>query len=338
MSNPAARHRLVRWLLAVGFGLLVTVLPGAAAHADTLSAPTAARLAAPPSPAASVLASGPIASDVVVADPLPGTTDTTTDNTTDPITGTTTGVTSDPTSGVTAPRDPTAPTAPSQGAAGVTVNLDGLTKKPSTPILVLLGLTLLSLVPAILLTCTSFTKILVVLSLTRNALGLQQVPPNQVLAGLALFLSLFIMSPVLNHMNHDGLQPYLQGTKTQAVAIHDGIEPLRSFMLKQTGDKEVALLTEVAHREKPATPDDVAMTTLVPAFILSELKQAFIIGFMIFIPFLVIDIVVSAALMSLGMMMMPPVMVSLPFKILLFVLVDGWGLIIKALVQSYGGG
>ena len=338
MSNPAARHRLARWLLAVGFGLLVTVLPGAAAHADTLSAPTAARLAAPPSPAASVLASGPIAADVVVADPLPGTTDTTTDNTTDPITGTTTGVTSDPTSGVTAPRDPTAPTAPSQGAAGVTVNLDGLTKKPSTPILVLLGLTLLSLVPAILLTCTSFTKILVVLSLTRNALGLQQVPPNQVLAGLALFLSLFIMSPVLNHMNHDGLQPYLHGTKTQSVAIHDGIEPLRDFMLKQTGDKEVALLTEVAHREKPATPDDVAMTTLVPAFILSELKQAFIIGFMIFIPFLVIDIVVSAALMSLGMMMMPPVMVSLPFKILLFVLVDGWGLIIKALVQSYGGG
>ncbi|HEX5562243.1 MAG TPA: flagellar type III secretion system pore protein FliP [Nocardioidaceae bacterium] len=338
MSNPAARHRLARWLLAVGFGLLVTVLPGVAAHADTLSAPASAPLAAPPSPAASVLASGPIAADAVVADPLPGTTDITTDTTTDPTTGTTTGVTSDPTSGVTAPQDPTPPTGPSQGTAGVTVNLDGLTKKPSTPILVLLGLTLLSLVPAILLTCTSFTKILVVLSLTRNALGLQQVPPNQVLAGLALFLSLFIMSPVLNHMNHDGLQPYLHGTKTQAVAIHDGIEPLRSFMLKQTGDKEVALLTEVAHREKPATPDDVAMTTLVPAFILSELKQAFIIGFMIFIPFLVIDIVVSAALMSLGMMMMPPVMVSLPFKILLFVLVDGWGLIIKALVQSYGGG
>lgn len=239
-----------------------------------------------------------------------------------------------------APTGPTGPTGPSAGTTGgdVTVKFDDVTKKPSTPILVLLGLTLLSLVPAILLTCTSFTKVLVVLSLTRNALGLQQVPPNQVLAGLALFLSLFIMSPVLNHMNHDGLQPYLHGTKSQSVAIQDGIQPLKTFMLEQTGDKEIALLTDVAHRPAPEKPSDVSMSTLVPAFILSELKEAFVIGFMIFIPFLVIDIVVSAGLMSLGMMMMPPVMVSLPFKILLFVLVDGWGLIIKALVQSYGGG
>jgi flagellar biosynthetic protein FliP len=177
-----------------------------------------------------------------------------------------------------------------------------------------------------------------VLSLTRNALGLQQIPPNQVLAGLALFLSLFIMSPVLSQMNHDGVQPYLHGTKSQEVAFADGVEPLREFMLKQTGAKEIALLTDVAHRKAPARPSDVSLTTLIPAFILSELREAFIIGFMIFIPFLVIDIVVSAGLMSLGMMMMPPVMVSLPFKILLFVLVDGWGLIIKALVQSYGGG
>ncbi|MGH3445627.1 MAG: flagellar type III secretion system pore protein FliP, partial [Nocardioidaceae bacterium] len=212
-----------------------------------------------------------------------------------------------------------------------------LTKKPSTPVLTIIGLTLLSLVPAILLTCTSFTKILVVLGLTRNALGLQQIPPNQVLAGLALFLSLFIMSPVLGQMNHDGLQPYLNGTKSQSQAWTDGVEPLRGFMLKQTGDKELGLLTDVAHEHKPKTPKDVPLTTLIPAFILSELKQAFIIGFMIFIPFLVIDIVVSAGLMSLGMMMMPPVMVSLPFKLLLFVMVDGWGLIVKALVQSYGG-
>jgi flagellar biosynthetic protein FliP len=217
------------------------------------------------------------------------------------------------------------------------VKFDDVTKKPSTPIMVLLGLTLLSLVPAILLTCTSFTKILVVLSLTRNALGLQQIPPNQVLAGLALFLSLFIMSPVLKQMNDAGVQPYLSGAKTQTQAFDDGIQPLRTFMLKQTRDQEIALLTNVAHRAKPAKPADVALTTLIPSFILSELRQAFIIGFMIFIPFLVIDIVVSAGLMSLGMMMMPPVMVSLPFKILLFVLVDGWGLIIKALVASYGG-
>jgi flagellar biosynthetic protein FliP len=234
---------------------------------------------------------------------------------------------------------PRGPRGPRGGNGGdVTVKFDDLTKKPSTPVLVLLGLTLLSLVPAILLTTTSFTKILVVLGLTRNALGLQQIPPNQVLAGLALFLSLFIMSPVLSQMNDDGLQPYLDGTKSQSQAWDDGIEPLREFMLKQTGDSELALLTEVADRERPESRDDVAMSTLVPAFILSELRQAFIIGFVIFIPFLVIDMIVSAALMSLGMMMMPPVMVSLPFKLLLFVLVDGWGLIIRSLVSSYGGG
>jgi flagellar biosynthetic protein FliP len=235
------------------------------------------------------------------------------------------------------PQGPKGPRGPRQGQGDVTVRFDNLTKKPSTPILVLLGLTLLSLVPAILLTCTSFTKILVVLGLTRNALGLQQTPPNQVLAGLALFLSLFIMSPVLGQMNHDGLQPYLHGTKSQTQAWNAGIEPLRGFMLKQTGDKEIALLTDVAKRPKPDKPSDVALSTLVPAFVLSELKQAFIIGFMIFIPFLVIDIVVSAGLMSLGMMMMPPVMVSLPFKLLLFVMVDGWGLIVTSLVKSYGG-
>ncbi len=237
---------------------------------------------------------------------------------------------------------PQGPNGPSVGDAGnsgdITIQLEDITSKPSTPIVALLGLTLLSLAPAILLTCTSFTKILVVLGLTRNALGLQQIPPNQVLAGLALFLSIFIMGPVLSEMNETGLQPYLDGSKTQTQAFDDGIAPLRGFMIKQAGDKEVALLTEVAGEDKPESAEDVAMTTLIPAFVLSELKQAFIIGFMIFIPFLVIDIVVSAGLMSLGMMMMPPVMVSLPFKLLLFVLVDGWGMIVRSLVQSYGGG
>jgi flagellar biosynthetic protein FliP len=208
---------------------------------------------------------------------------------------------------------------------------------PSKPILVLVGLTVLSLVPAILLTCTSFTKILVVLGLTRNALGLQQTPPNQVLAGLALFLSLFIMAPVLSQMNDQGVQPWLNGDKEQSQAWADGIEPLRAFMVEQTGDEELALLTNVADQDRPQNADDVPMSTLVPSYVLSELKQAFIIGFVIFIPFLVIDIVVSAALMSLGMMMMPPVMVSLPFKLLLFVVVDGWALITTALVGSYGG-
>lgn len=217
----------------------------------------------------------------------------------------------------------------------VVVELDGLADKPSSSVTLLITVTLLSLAPAILLTCTCFTKILIVLGLTRNALGLQQTPPNQVLAGLALFLSLFIMAPVLSEMNDEGVQPYLDGELTSAQAWDSGIAPLKTFMLHQTGDEEIELLANVAERDLPANRVDTDMSMLVPAFILSELKQAFIIGFIIFIPFLVIDLVVSGALMALGMMMMPPVMVSLPFKLLLFVLVNGWGLVITSLVASY---
>jgi flagellar biosynthetic protein FliP len=234
--------------------------------------------------------------------------------------------------------DPTGPKGPAgpAGGNGVTIDLGGLTDKPSSSVTILIALTLLSLLPAILLSCTAFTKILVVLGLTRNALGLQQTPPNQVLAGLALFLSVFIMGPVLSDINDAGVQPYLDGQKNAAVAFADGIEPLRTFMLDNTDDNELMLLTSVADRKLPRDRSEVPTTTLVPAFVLSELKQAFIIGFIIFIPFLVIDLVVSGALMALGMMMMPPVMVSLPFKLLLFVLVDGWALVIKSLVASYG--
>ena len=235
------------------------------------------------------------------------------------------------------PEGPTGPTGTQNGSdTSVTIDLDGLTDKPSTSVTAILALTLISLLPAILLTCTSFTKILVVLGLTRNALGLQQTPPNQVLAGLALFLSLFIMGPVLSDINDAGVQPYLDGDKTTSQAYTDGVKPLKEFMLDHTDDAELELLTNVAKRDLPENRDDVSMATLVPAFVLSELKEAFIIGFIVFIPFLVIDIVVSGALMALGMMMMPPVMVSLPFKLLLFVLVDGWGLVIKSLVASYG--
>jgi flagellar biosynthetic protein FliP len=235
------------------------------------------------------------------------------------------------------PADPAGPKGPKQkNSTDVNVKLSGLTNKPSTSVSVILTMTLLSLLPAIVLTCTSFTKILVVLGLTRNALGLQQSPPNQVLAGLALFLSLFIMTPVLTAMNHDGLKPYMDGTKTSAQAWEDGSKPLKAFMLKNTDDEQLELLTNVAKRDLPKNRADVPFVTLVPAFVLSELKQAFIIGFIVFIPFLVIDFVVSGALMALGMMMMPPVMVSLPFKLLLFVMVDGWGLLIKSLIASYG--
>jgi flagellar biosynthesis protein FliP len=233
---------------------------------------------------------------------------------------------------VPGPEGPTGPSSPDT----VTVELEGLTDKPSTPVVTILALTLLSVAPAVLLTCTSFTKILIVLGLTRNALGLQQTPPNQVLAGLALFLSLFVMAPVLTQMNDAGVQPYLSGEIKAGAAYEAGVEPLKDFMVDNTDDAELELLTNVADRELPDNRDEVSMATLVPAFILTELKQAFIIGFIIFIPFLVIDIVVSGALMALGMMMMPPVMVSLPFKLLLFVMVDGWALVIKSLVSSYG--
>jgi flagellar biosynthetic protein FliP len=225
--------------------------------------------------------------------------------------------------------------APAPGG-GITIDVDGSGNgKPSTSLVILLGLTVLSVAPALLLLCTSFTKIFVVLGLTRNALGLTTVPPNQVLAGLALFLSLFIMGPTLSEMNSEGVQPYLAGDKTQSVAFADGVAPLREFMLDNTRPDEIALLTKVADEPRPAKPADVKLTTLVPAFVLSELRAAFIIGFVIFIPFLIIDMVVSASLMSLGMMMLPPVTVSLPFKLLLFVMVNGWGLIVTSLVSSY---
>ena len=222
--------------------------------------------------------------------------------------------------------------APADPDGTVTVNVGG---QPSSAIVILLGLTVLSVAPALLLLCTSFTKIFVVLSITRNALGLNAVPPNQVLAGLALFLSLFIMGPVVSEMNSEGIQPYLRGEKTQEQAFNDGVQPLREFMLDHTRRDEIALLTRAANDPQPETPDDVPLTTLVPAFVLSELRAAFIIGFVIFVPFLVIDMVVAASLMSLGMFMLPPGMDSLPFKLLLFVLVNGWALIVTALVGSY---
>jgi flagellar biosynthetic protein FliP len=240
-----------------------------------------------------------------------------------------------------APAAPAAPSAPVVPAAGTTGGNDGTVSvnvgggKPSNSIVVLLALTVLSVAPALLLMCTSFTKVFVVLSVTRNALGLTNVPPNQVLAGLTLFLSLFIMGPTLSDMNRDGVQPYLHGEKTQSVAFNDGVKPLEQFMLKHTRKDEIALFTKVADRPMPKNANEVPLSTLVPAFVLSELRAAFIIGFVVYIPFLVIDMVVSAALMSLGMMMLPPVTVSLPFKMLLFVLVNGWGLIVTALVSSY---
>ena len=231
------------------------------------------------------------------------------------------------------PAPPVKPTAPSINLNVNGTNPDG--SKPATSLVIMMGLTVLSVAPALLLLCTSFTKIFMVLGITRNALGLTSMPPNQVLAGLALFLSLFVMGPTVSAMNQQGVQPYLKGDKTQSVAFHDGVQPLRDFMWKTTREDEVALMIKLSGEAKPKNKDAVPLTTLIPSFILSELRAAFIIGFVIFIPFLLIDMVVSASLMSLGMMMLPPVTVSLPFKLLLFVLVNGWGLILTALVASY---
>jgi len=233
----------------------------------------------------------------------------------------------------TPPVDPTAP-----GGDGLNIEINGPNGSPSSAIVTLVGITLLSVAPALLLMMTSFTKIFVVLAMVRNALGLPSVPPNQVLAGLALFLSLFIMAPVIADINELAVQPYLEGTTTVTQAIDAASAPLRVFMLANTREEDLALLTRVSGAENPDSPDDVPMLTLIPSFMISELRAAFIIGFVIFVPFLVIDLVVSSALMSMGMMMLPPVMISLPFKILLFVLVDGWALVITSLVSSYQGG
>ena len=182
---------------------------------------------------------------------------------------------------------------------------------------------------------TSFTRIIIVLSFTRNALGTQQMPPNQVLIGLALFLTFFIMSPVISDINTNAFQPYVQGQITQEQAITKAMDPLRNFMLKNVYEKDLALFINLSQAEQPVKSDEIPTTALIPAFIISELKRAFIMGFYLYIPFIMIDMVVASTLMSMGMMMLPPVMISLPFKLLLFVMVDGWNLIVKTLVMSF---
>lgn len=205
----------------------------------------------------------------------------------------------------------------------------------SAAIQIMLLVTVLSLAPAILVMVTSFTRIIVVLSLVRNAIGIPQLPPNQVLIGLALFLTAFVMAPAIKTINSEAVQPYLNGTITQQEAFDRGETPLRTFMLKQTREQDLGLFLKLSGSEKPQTRDDVPTYVLVPAFTISELKTAFQMGFVMFVPFLIIDLVISSALLSMGMMMLPPVVVSLPFKILLFVLVDGWYLIVGSLVGSF---
>ncbi|MHB1210330.1 MAG: flagellar type III secretion system pore protein FliP [Acidimicrobiales bacterium] len=213
------------------------------------------------------------------------------------------------------------------------VNVGGL-KNPSTSVLIIVVLTVLAVAPSVLVLMTAFPRTFIVLALTRNALGTQTVPPNQVLAGLALIISLFIMAPVMSTINHVALQPYEHGqvTATQAIAL--GEVPLKEWMLRQTKNQELGMFTSYRH-ESVKNPESLPLTTVIPAFVLSEIQTAFMIGFMIFIPFMIIDLVVSAVMMSMGIYMLPPTLISLPFKILLFVLVNGWTLVVHSLLLSF---
>lgn len=230
-----------------------------------------------------------------------------------------------------------APAAPTVPLPQVSIGV-GQAKNPAQvaqALQILLLLTVLSLAPTMLVLLTSFTRVIVVLSFVRTALGTQQVPPNQVLVGLALFLTFFIMAPVVKDVNQNALQPYLKSKISQSVALDRAAKPLRQFMFKQTREKDIQLFYALAKAPRPATQADVPTYILIPAFVISELKTAFEIGFAIYVPFIVIDMVVASILLSMGMMMIPPIIISLPFKILVFLLVDGWNLTVSAIFQSY---
>jgi len=225
-----------------------------------------------------------------------------------------------------------------QAPAAPSLPADWTTDQPEQVVLalrILLGLAVLSLAPALLMTLTSFTRIIIVLGFLRSALGTQQTPPNAVLVAFALFLTFFVMHPVLDEVNRAGVQPYLAGELGYQEALDAAARPLRGFMLEQTREKDLALFVEMSGLPRPATREELPFFVIMPGFVISELKSAFQIGFVLFVPFLVIDLVVASALMSMGMLMVPPVMIALPVKVLLFVMVDGWHLITKSVVLSF---
>lgn len=228
-------------------------------------------------------------------------------------------------------------TVQAQGLPTITLGIGEATEpaQVSTALQILILLTILSVAPSILLMTTAFTRIVIVLSFVRQAMGTQSAPSNQIVVGLALFLTFFIMAPVFTQINDEALQPYLNEEISQEDAIPLALEPMRRFMFSQVGEKDLQLLVDISGSQQPESMDDIGMLTLIPAFMLSELKRAFQMGFLLFVPFLMIDMIVASILMAMGMMMLPPIIVSLPFKILLFVLVDGWSLVIGSLVQSF---
>lgn len=231
----------------------------------------------------------------------------------------------------------TASAAPVDPIPGIDISIGGGSgsEAGTSSLSLILIVTVLSIAPAILVLMTSFTRIVIVLGFVRSSLGTQSMPPNQVLIGLALFLTLFVMSPTLASVNEVALQPYIKGEISQTEALDKAAVPMKEFMYTHTRTKDLQLFMSYTKTERPESFEDIPLTVMVPAFAISELKTAFQMGFMIFIPFLIIDIVVASVLMSMGMMMLPPVMISLPFKILLFVLVDGWYLVVKSLLQSF---
>jgi flagellar biosynthetic protein FliP len=211
----------------------------------------------------------------------------------------------------------------------------GSTAEVSSAIKIILGLTVLSLAPAILMSMTSFIRIVIVLSMLRHALGMQDTPPNTVIISLSLFLTLFTMSPALQEINTKAVQPYMAGKLSTDNAGSEAVKPLRQFMVRQTREQDLALMVELSKAEQPETIEDIGLVQLIPAFMLSELRSAFQIGFVVFLPFLLIDLIVSSALMSLGMMMVPPASIALPLKILMFVLIDGWNIVVRALLGTF---
>ncbi|MFW5818482.1 MAG: flagellar type III secretion system pore protein FliP [Desulfovermiculus sp.] len=219
----------------------------------------------------------------------------------------------------------------------VNLNFSGQDQPEQASVLlqILFLLTILSVAPAIVLMTTSFVRIVIVLSFIRQAMGTQQMPPNQVIIGLSMFLTFFIMAPVLGQINSQAIQPYLNQEIGDHEALTQAVQPMRKFMFAQVREKDLQLLVEITQSDPPQTRQDIDTLTLIPAFMLSEIKRAFQIGFMIFVPFLVIDMVTASVLMSMGMLMLPPIIISLPFKVLLFVLVDGWHLVVQSLVQSF---
>jgi len=226
-------------------------------------------------------------------------------------------------------------------AHGAELSVEGLLAgESSDTVKIIVLMTLIAIVPTLLLMMTCFGRIIIVLSFLRSALGLQQTPPNQILVGLALAITFFVMSPVLTEINEVALQPYNAGTINSQQFIDSAVSPIKEWMLKQTTTTDVDLFKSLSVQAgqtgvENIAPQDLPMTIVIPAFIISELKRAFLIGFLLFIPFLIIDMIVSSVLMSMGMMMLPPVMISLPFKLMLFVVVDGWGLLVKTLIMTY---